>query len=239
MRRSRGFTLVELLVVLAIITLLIAILLPALGKAREQARAAKCLANLHGMEQAQWMYASEYDNCIIQAGYTENGGQSFVGIAWLNTLQAYYGNKLLVRCPADFSPYWDTPAPNTNPARNRMTSYGINDFLDMNLVPWGGPYTKIPQVPRPFSTVQFVEMAQQGSFAGSDHVHVENWDSPVPNSAPALASQNVEIAVHGGTVKNYNAKANYGYLDGHAETNTFNQVFVDINHNKFDPALGN
>jgi len=55
--RGRGFTLVELLIVVGLIALLISLLLPALNKAKEQSNRAKCMANLRTLGQAMFFYA--------------------------------------------------------------------------------------------------------------------------------------------------------------------------------------
>ncbi len=63
-QRFCGFTLVELLVVVAIIALLISILLPSLSKAKDLARSAVCLSHLSGAGKGFQMYAAEYDDYI-------------------------------------------------------------------------------------------------------------------------------------------------------------------------------
>ena len=60
MRRRLGFTLIELLVVVAIIALLVSILLPALSKAKEHAKAAVCSSRLNSFGKASVFYSTQY-----------------------------------------------------------------------------------------------------------------------------------------------------------------------------------
>jgi len=67
MKRRSGFTLVELLVVIAIIAVLIAILLPALSRARESAKKAQCAANLAACGKALGIYSSQFNDALPYA----------------------------------------------------------------------------------------------------------------------------------------------------------------------------
>lgn len=99
-KACRGFTLVELLVVIGIIALLISILLPALNRARSSAVALKCQANLRTIGQAIRMYAADNKD-VMPYGYWDGGvppGSGFVGSRASNwggllmaTLSSRYG----------------------------------------------------------------------------------------------------------------------------------------------------
>ncbi len=77
--RKRGFTLVELLVVISIIALLVGILLPALGKARATARQMKCSTHVRGIHQGLVAWSDDYNerfptpSLIDAANQTEDG----------------------------------------------------------------------------------------------------------------------------------------------------------------------
>ncbi|MFL5478432.1 MAG: type II secretion system protein, partial [Gemmatimonadaceae bacterium] len=148
-QQSAGFTLVELLVVIGIIGILIAILLPALNKAREHAKIVQCQSNERQIMQMFAMYASQQKGWLPP--FTQGCIPNFVGTdtwrSWdailMNTLfkdsdAMRDGSKLMEptrykiwQCPSDIFPRRQDPSylyPFRSYAVNQSKwAYGIDD----------------------------------------------------------------------------------------------------------------
>jgi prepilin-type N-terminal cleavage/methylation domain-containing protein/prepilin-type processing-associated H-X9-DG protein len=214
-RALRAFTLIELLVVIAIIAVLAAMLLPALSRGKESARAIQCLSQMRQLGLAVRLYTDDNAEEFPRSQHSafangqipwERSVAPQLGsttTTWTNLLNGVY------HCPSD--------------RRTTPWSYGLSVYYELGPDDdyTGKPETwrRVTQVPRPASTILFAE-----NTSSADHIMPHFWQS-------AADASDVAQRRHG-------QRANYIFADGHAQALEFRVTYAPANHtDQWNPSL--
>ncbi len=163
----KRFTLVELLIVIAIIAIIAAMLLPALNQARERARSTSCVSNLKTFSQFVFLYSQDNDDYPVPVAIlTDTGGTA---MRWIQveafqkmvtgdsfSTYEYWPEKLL--CPgATYALQADTSADRKDGRANIARSYGRNNEFGQL---WNDPIhrtIKLGRVRNPSGKLDFMD----------------------------------------------------------------------------------
>jgi len=232
--RRRGFTLVELLVVIGIIALLISILLPALSRARESAQKLKCQSNMRQISMAMMMYANENRGCFPFIASLHNTGNTDLREDWIHwrtppqqgglrtsSIARYLASddptlKQIFTCPSD-------DGVRTLVATAYKYSYSMNGYLDPRGAQDGTSkrVIRMGTIRNPSDKVMLVEESRQtindghwdaGSYGGPnwhldfDRISIRH-DDTLLDSKPIVT----------GAISDPFKRGNVSFCDGHIE----------------------
>lgn len=205
-----AFTLIELLVVISIIALLISILLPALGSAREAARKAECLSRVRTLVFTNYAYAQDYKDTWVNYSISS-------GPRWYATFFPYLGSKRIFASKS-WSQIWHLcPSQQTNANGYNTAAYDYPDQLAYNQYfgwyhgthPVQYTWVKVNQVVTPVKTIMFADGYARNSY-GEENFYFRHFSF-------------IQQDKHKGN-------ANYGFADGHAAT-IDGATAIELNNN--------
>jgi prepilin-type N-terminal cleavage/methylation domain-containing protein/prepilin-type processing-associated H-X9-DG protein len=237
-----AFTLVELLVVIGIIAVLIAILMPALQRARTQAQQTQCLSNMRQIGTTLTMFANEHKGYLVKAwfnsGPREPGDNSWNyrdtpaerTWEWSYILSTYVNKSQDVfRCPSD--PAGDA---GTNDFFYTVTlpgnvTEGYPRSYRLNISNMAGPFNaiRIAQLRSASKAIVIAEGRKGVTGAGWNQLATWEVDNGVvvPTFTTAQRTPETNVAYDRHSLKpdnktspTFNGRSNYVFADGHAES---------------------
>lgn len=223
-RPRRGFTLVELLIVVGIIAVLISLLLPSLHRAREGARQAVCMSNLRQLGVGMYSYASENEHYFpFRGDVWEILSEDW--IHWQSTrrlresalaphvggLKA--GSADVLRCPSDDTQQRPRVLALNEPYR---FSYTMNGLLSSRPYRNTNRPFRVTQIARPAEMILLAE--EDARSADDGHWHPEIVNGQLENFLATRHDLNRNNTGTDGTGRRRDASArgNVAFADGHA-----------------------
>lgn len=154
MKQNKAFTLIELLVVISIIALLLSVLVPSLGKAKEAAKTVICKTNIKQWGTCFALYTNEYNDKFTLGFQDPPGWISY--FEWIEKMEPYFETEDLFLCPSakkydvtdgissagvDYKfgktreGWWYQSATSTSNEPDRVGSYGMNCWINSVAAP--------------------------------------------------------------------------------------------------------
>lgn len=201
-----AFTLVELLVVIAVIAILASLLLPALSRAKSKASAIQCLGQMRQVGLATVMYASDHQEQLPRSTHS---AAAFNQLPWGFALGPYLTGKEVVRPDAAFTNLMNGLYHCPRDRRPlAQWSYGKSVYPELSPEETGGPvWPRLTQIPRPTGTVLYAEKSG-GSMA--DHFMAHFW---LEGGSPEIDRFR------------HDRQSNFTFFDGHARKLRFEMTF--------------